>query len=584
MNKYDIIIIGVGFSGAYAALELAKDGYSILLLEKDSKVVGSRSSSFNQCYKLHSGVHYFGDAITASKCLHDSIICAKQWQDFLLGEKDSAPRRNRHYIMSHSLFNVEEARKVANMLKQIYLEFVQQDSSNEVFGDPKDFIKEVQPDQYGYVANEMNFVNQNAVEEKTRVALALDVGEPQIDIQRLQKHLQHLITHTPNITAKFDCEAISITPQTNNFGYRVKAVKRNKKNASKKIVEFSTKGIVNCAWENIENLDKTACFYSSNPDKLLIRMKISLLVKLPQELEHMDTCIFSLGPYCSITNQFDGTAVLTYEPTTNIGHYFQGEKLPKKMQNIRNILENGEDLKNTLVGKKLARDIVNGCAIYVPKIKNSKLLEVRVGYVKMYVAQSETYSIYERNSPIHRRREDGIIAQQGIASCYISASAMKMTYAQSNAEKIRDIMQREILKRAEWETIFREEQLALPVRELNALAKELACALKPWLLKTITANSEPHDFLTKKNIFTKILSDILAATNAELAYAKTIEEFANYAATVYERVNMGSMPALPTLSKDSVTLEFFKPLTDPKLMAMMASFFKPKDEYEPSEA
>lgn len=583
MNKYDIIIIGVGFSGAYTALELAKDGYNILLIEKDSEVVGRYSSSFNQCYKLHSGVHYFGDAITASKCLHDSIICAKQWREFLLGEENSAPRRNRHYIMSQSLFDVAEAKKVVNMLKQIYAESAQQDPDNQVFGDPKDFIKEVASDQYSYVASEMNFVNQNGKKEKTRLALALDVGEPQIDVKRLQKHLHYLITHTPNITAEFNCEVTKITPNTNSFGYQISAIKKCKNNSSKTL-EFTSKGIVNCAWENIENLDKTAGFCSHNPDKLLIRMKISLLVTLPKELKNMETCIFSLGPYCSITNQFDGTAVLTYEPVTNIGHYFQGEVPPKKMQAIRKILESGQDLTTTPVGKKAARDIINGCAIYVPKIADSTLLEVRVGYVKMYVAQSETYSIYERNSPIHRRREDGIIVQPGVAPCYISASAMKMTYAQSNAEKIRGIMQKEMQKRTEWEKILKEGQHLPSIQELNAIAKTLTYNLKPCLLKTITKNPKLNILSNKNDVFTKILADILDNTNVELAYTKAMQEFVSYATTVYNRVNACTAPVLPTLSRDNITLEFFKPLANPKLLSIMTSLFKPEDECEPNEA
>jgi hypothetical protein len=61
---YDVTIIGAGFSGAYATLELAKDNYKILLVESREKVIGTNSASYNQRYKLHSGVHYFGDAVS----------------------------------------------------------------------------------------------------------------------------------------------------------------------------------------------------------------------------------------------------------------------------------------------------------------------------------------------------------------------------------------------------------------------------------------------------------------------------------------------------------------------------------------
>lgn len=439
---YDIIVIGAGFSGAYAALELVKDKYKILVIEKGSRVVGADSTSYNQCYKLHSGVHYFGDAITARKCLISSIICARQWNKFLLGAPGSLPRRNRHYVLSNSLFSVAKARKVAAMLKQTYTRLVQEDPKNQVFGDPKDFIREVNPDQYNYVAQEIAFVKQEGVIEKASVVLAFDAGEPQVDIHRIQKYLHHKITHMENIKTQFNCKVVSIDPYKEGFGYKVRALKQDK--TGKTIpIEFWSKGVVNCAWQNIEELNKTADLCCDNVfGKLLIRMKISVLAKLPQKLQNMDTCIFSLGPYCSITNQYDGTAVLTYEPVTNVGHYFQGESPPKIVQAIQ---REKKSLQETILGKRMAKDIIAGCAIYVPEMKNAEALEVRVGYVKMYTDQRDNYSIYSRNSPIHERRESGIVTHNA-APCYISASGMKMTYTQSNAEKIRVLMKQEMEK------------------------------------------------------------------------------------------------------------------------------------------
>jgi hypothetical protein len=42
--------------------------------------------------------------------------------------------------MSNSLFNIDDARKVASMLQQTYEDLVQDDPNNRVFGDPKEFI------------------------------------------------------------------------------------------------------------------------------------------------------------------------------------------------------------------------------------------------------------------------------------------------------------------------------------------------------------------------------------------------------------------------------------------------------------
>jgi len=518
---YDIIIIGGGFSGAYAALELAKDGYKILILDEGTQMVGSNSTSYNQCYKLHSGVHYFGDVVTARKCLIDSIICARQWSQFLLGEPGSLPRRNRHYIMSNSLFNINEARKVAATLSQTYADLIEKDPANEVFGDPKDFIKEVVVDKRGYVAQEMSFVKLVKKSKKSSVVFALDVGEPQVDIQKIREHLHHKITHTENITSRFNCEVTDIKRNKNNLGYRVTAVESDGDNKTKS-VNFRSKGIVNCAWQNIELLNKKAGIDVENPNSLLIRMKISLLVKLPKKLENMDTCIFSLGPYCSVTNQYDGMAVLTYEPATNVGHYFQGDQPSEEMRYIQ---ERRDSLIATKRGQKIARDIIEGCAVYVPELKHSQLMEIRVGYVKIYVNNHEEYSIYDKKSPIHRRREDGVIVHDpDVARCYISASGMKMTYAQSNAEKIRCIMKKEMARRKCHEQILKQP----------GIVKKAQRALK------------------------KSVADLQGLLNLE--HDQEQEQFIYETKDAYERANKERVSSLEsTLLKNPVTSDYFTP-------------------------
>lgn len=556
---YDIIIIGAGFSGVYSALELAKlKENRILIIEQGAQVIGPTSTSFNQCYKLHSGVHYFGDSVTARKCLVDSIICARQWSQYLLGRPDASARRDRHYIMSNSLFDIGEARKVVAMLRSTYQSLIDEDPRNRVFGDPKDFIRELAPEQYPDVAREMDFVRQDGSTEKAHVALALDVGEPQVDIKMMQVNLQRLITSTENITPRFNCQVLEIKPYTEGFGYTVVA----RDTQTREIIQFEAKGIVNCAWQNIETLDKTAGFVDPNPEKLLIRMKISLLVRLPPSLVNIDTCIFSLGPYCSITNQYDGTAILTYEPVTNIGHYIQGEVPPKILQEIQTILEQRVNLRGTELGDRLAKGIVDGCAVYVPDMKSAEVLEVRAGYVKMYVAPGEVYSIYDKNSPIHRRREDGIIVQPGIASCYISASAMKMTYAQSNAEKIRNLMMQEFRKRAYWQAEFSLIQQIGDMKQRLDRSAMLAAVVAEQLLPEILRQCGPQLLASGSIDIPKIMGCLVQGYLAEgLKSTLFYSQFMSQTAIQYSQANTSDSASStsPTLLRDPMTSKFFKP-------------------------
>lgn len=61
------LIIGGGIFGCYAGLILADQGYDVLILEQDSKIMG-RASAINQA-RLHTGLHYPRSLTTASESL-----------------------------------------------------------------------------------------------------------------------------------------------------------------------------------------------------------------------------------------------------------------------------------------------------------------------------------------------------------------------------------------------------------------------------------------------------------------------------------------------------------------------------------
>lgn len=64
-RKFDKIIFGAGIYGLYAAIKCAEIGQSVLVLERDSKVV-SRATYVNQA-RVHMGYHYPRSKMTALK-------------------------------------------------------------------------------------------------------------------------------------------------------------------------------------------------------------------------------------------------------------------------------------------------------------------------------------------------------------------------------------------------------------------------------------------------------------------------------------------------------------------------------------
>jgi glycine/D-amino acid oxidase-like deaminating enzyme len=68
MKKYDRIVLGAGMYGLYAAVESAKKGYNVLVIDLEDGPF-QRGSYINQA-RLHNGYHYPRSFSTASKSCH----------------------------------------------------------------------------------------------------------------------------------------------------------------------------------------------------------------------------------------------------------------------------------------------------------------------------------------------------------------------------------------------------------------------------------------------------------------------------------------------------------------------------------
>lgn len=563
---YDVIVIGGGFAGSFTALELLKKGYKVLHIDKDSSILGSSSSSYNECYKLHTGIHYLGDLETARQCLLGAIEFAKEFREFIQGNPGDPWRKGRHYIVSNSLF---EAKELCGNLQKLYEEKVIEDSDNAVFGDPKEFIKYLSPEEYSYVASEIPYTNEgytfevmydivpennflkpnklylylqenclkfkvfnkgiveefcidetdpeldsikavlasrlknnsdedndypvppvisiaelenkleikrknliyqgekeltleqkkilykytskfnmafseNGEVESIHVTLGIETPESQIDIKKLKVYLEKELASYPSYTFVPNSEVNLIAFEKSTLNYSVEAKllhgQPNKKNT------YKGAGVVNCTWHNMEALDREIGYVAQDESTLIlpsgqkeviknerfIRIKISLLVELPEVLKSINTCIFSCGPHMSFTNLGDGTAVITYEPVTNAGAYLAGTTiLNEKLQ----ALYREKLIPDAGMGKDFAQKIMEGAARYLPDLKNPNCIvkEVRLGHVKIFVKDGKNFSLNDKDSAIHDRKETGV-EEKGL--CYLSHSGMKMTYTKKGAEII----------------------------------------------------------------------------------------------------------------------------------------------------
>lgn len=509
---YDVIDLGAGFAGIFTAEQLCqKRNRKVALVNRDKGILGPNSSSLHECYKLHTGVHYAGDVQTAVQCLQDSVRFARDFPEFILGGDDvEAPWRNgRHYHIGNSFLSDEEVKSVCEILRKTYIGLIKKDPRNKVFGEPEGFIRYLNPEDYKFVANPIHCKSKEDQEEDdiTRVTLGIQTRESQIDINKFKEHYSNKLQSYKNLDLLFGYEVKELHCLPDRLGYEVVA----KNVTTGEIKKITTAAVVNCTWQNIEKLDHQLGHYV--PDDRIIRIKVSLVVELPKELTDINTCIFFSGPFCSITNLGNGLAIVTFEPVTNVGYYKPLDKLTNLTDASSKLLniENSDLRPDEGLGKELADQILEGTARFIPAMKNAKVIEVRKGHVKIFVQKGEKYSLYERESPIVRRREDGF---ENAGFCHLSFSGMKMTFTAGTAIRTVEALDRHLATREGLLTLIDEVRSAL-IDSMSDFVRTLPIdmilynTLRSFLLDNIELKLDgPHYKNTVETITQLIMNEI----------------------------------------------------------------------------
>lgn len=426
LSEYTLVI-GAGLSGVFSALESGKKR-KVLVIEQADRLVPESSSSFNECYKLHTGLHYAGDSPTALKILEASVAFARSIPSDCIagGDLKNPCRRGRHFVMSNSLFPAEKVKEIAIQAQKRYQELVIQDPKNKVFGEPENFIKFLEKSDYPDVAKNIPFYGcDEKAKLYARVVLGIETAESQIDIGKLRKYLEQKIAENKNIAIKLNTKVHKIAFLDHQIGYSVTVEGRHKK-----FDTYQVSAVINCSWQNIEKIDKTIGFYVPDENRV-IRVKMCINVKLPPELHGMNTCIFSIGPYVSFTNLGNGEAVLASEITTNVGFYRAGDECPATLSEFTRYPLS----PHVGFGKHLGEKIREECAQYFDNpelLRSAPIQRIMVGHVKlMHIDEAYTRdSLFKQKSPIHQREAEGIEVRD---LCYISVSGNKMSFTRQNA-------------------------------------------------------------------------------------------------------------------------------------------------------
>lgn len=408
----EIIIIGAGIGGCYAALELANAGYKVILIEKKGELL-SGSSDDAPC-RLGLGFHYI-DIDTAKMYLRATINVLKQYPHFVIAEDKPVThhcRRGRYFVVKDSQFELDQIYQLHRELRQEYVRLVKEDPSNEVVG-PPDIFTQVLP-----VSDYQDNINADLV------VAAFETAEQTLDWPKFKKHLVQLIESNENIRVYKNTEVTNAT-HNETGGFEISTITKLQDNSTHR--QFKTDYVVNASWENIEEINATAGFVMSPRDTRTNRTKALAYVQLPKTLEKINSMFFCFGPHCSLTNIGNGYAYISYEPVTNV----EATTDLHVSAFSKRLLDDGATQEEKM---QYGQKILDGVAYYIPAMKDAKIIDTRFGNVRTL----GEVDIYSSNSDFHRRNHLAIKEQQ---IGWIDFPCMKLFYFQEGTSLVKKMLE-----------------------------------------------------------------------------------------------------------------------------------------------
>ena len=398
------LVLGAGIQGVLVAIQLARKGYDVKLIDKSSKAV-SRASGVNEG-KIHLGLIWANDKSfeTASYMLESAMVFTPIIES-LVGENApweewiSAPF---DYVCMHdSMLDKNELQQFYDRLENLYQKsyYGQLKYLNT---NPECLIRQ-RPNIPKFLRND-------------KIQSVWETSELSIDITKFNSWLLSKLMEFENIQLCLG-ENVEEVIKT-SYGYQV--------NCSSGGLKKKHEGdiVVNCTWESRLSIDKQLGFEPKHG--WLYRLKHSVLADLPNDLIDIPSLTFVLGPYGDVVNFGKSRkAYLSWYPdgmndsSTNIS-------VPIGWENIC------DGVVYDIPGnEKLIERMLIGLNEFIPGICHSIESEISAGII---YSRGVT-EITDRNSELHKRFDVGIqIEKDG----YFSIDTGKYTCAPLHAQHLKD--------------------------------------------------------------------------------------------------------------------------------------------------
>jgi glycine/D-amino acid oxidase-like deaminating enzyme len=390
-----VAVLGAGIQGSCIALELARRGFDVALLEQDERAL-NRTSLRNEG-KIHLGLVYANDTTLATARLQlEGALCFRALLAKWIGPAADQLRCStpfNYLVAKDSFLGAKELTGHYAKVESICSELLTENHELDYLGSrPARLIWPLSPRQL-----EAHF-------SADRVAAGFGTAERSIDTDHLATLLRASISATPNLT---------FLPS--------RTVERVKRSNGILLVEGScpegswrltADQVVNATWESRLAIDRTMGL--EHPMGWLYRLKYRVIARLPEKLRDAPSVTMVIGRYGDVVIRSDGTAYLSWYPAALRGWTHDIKPPAAWDAPCRGIVDDAQ-------AGEIAKAVLEAIDAWFPGIGQAEPILVDAGAI---VAHGHT-DVDNPSSGLHGRAMVGVVSQDG----YHSVDAGKLTTA-----------------------------------------------------------------------------------------------------------------------------------------------------------
>ena len=392
----DYLVIGAGLAGCGIALELARNGKSVTLIEQDHSPM-NRASLRNEG-KIHLGLIYAGDETgsTSRIQLKGSLCFYSILKSWLGGDMEKIDiSRPFVYLVAHdSLLSAEKLADHYQALEMECKRMLDKDDSLNYLG--------IRPE---WLAKRIPLENFQNTFNVGRFKSAFITQERAIDTLDLANVITNAVKSNNQIRLITDLKVIDIV---DNNG-KLKVV--GKIGGGHGFLEIDANVVFNAAWDQRLLLDDLIGLKPSG--SWVHRLKYRVIASLPDNLDHISSATIVLGAYGDAVIR-KSSAYLSWYPAGMTGW---SHNLTPPTEWSRACSNYVSDYKSMQIGNEILARTLD----WYPGLRGSSILTIDAGAIFAY----GNTDIDQIDSELHDRSHIGIRRVKN----YISVDPGKLTTA-----------------------------------------------------------------------------------------------------------------------------------------------------------